>query len=226
MGLRILVVEDEPHMAKLLRQGLTEEDHAVTLASDGRDALSLAESNGFDLILLDVMLPGLDGWSVVQRLRGLGDRTPILMLTAKDTSADVIKGLNLGADDYLIKPFSLDILFARVRAMGRRGPAPRPLTLQLADLTLHQGTREVQRGNRKILLTRTEYSILELLLRESPRVVTYDALLQTVWGGAADVEINTIAAFMRLLRSKIESTDSKRLLHTIRGIGYVLRLEE
>jgi two-component system response regulator MprA len=171
------------------------------------------------------MLPGLDGWSVIRRLRTAGSRLPVLMLTARDSTSDVVHGLNLGADDYLVKPFSLEILLARVRALGRRGPAPRPATLRVADLTLDQGTREVTRNGRKITLTRTEYSILELLMRQTPRVVTHDALLETVWGGASDVELNTVSAFMRLLRTKIEATGETRLLQTVRGVGYALRWE-
>lgn len=223
---RILVVEDEPHMAGLLRQGLAEEGHAVTVTSEGREGLSLAQSDSFDLMLLDVMLPGMDGWTVMRRLRSGGSRMPVLMLTARDAVADVVEGLNLGADDYLVKPFSLEVLLARVRALGRRGPAPRTVTLQVADLTLHQGTREVARGHRKIVLTRTEHAILELLMRQAPRVVTYDALLESVWGNAADIELNTVAAFMRLLRTKIETAGEPRLLQTVRGVGYALRLED
>lgn len=226
MSVRILVVEDERHMAELLRQGLVEEGHAVSVAFDGSEGLSLAQSEGFDLLLLDVMLPGKDGWEVVRRLRAAGNRIPILMLTARDATSDVVQGLNLGADDYLTKPFSLDVLFARVRALGRRGPAPRAVTLQVGDLTLHQGTREVKRGSRSIALTRTEYAILEVLMRHAPRVVTRDALLDSVWGGESDVERNTVDAFMRLLRSKIEAAGETKLLETIRGVGYALREEQ
>jgi len=223
---RILVVEDEPRMAELLRQGLTEEGHAITIAGNGPDGVSLAASDGFDLMLLDAMLPGADGWTVIRQVRGAGNPVPILMLTALNSPDHVVQGLNLGADDYLTKPFSFEILIARVRALGRRGPAPRSLILRVGDLTLHQGTREVRRDNRAITLTRTEHAILELLMRRAPSVVTYDLLLDSVWGGAADIEINTIAAFMRLLRSKIEAAGETKLLQTIRGIGYALRVEE
>jgi two-component system copper resistance phosphate regulon response regulator CusR len=223
MGFKVLIVEDEPHMAGLLRQALTEEGHATTVANTGVDGLSLAADGSFDVLLLDAMLPGIDGWTLLKRLRSSGSRIPVLMVTARDTAADMIKGLDLGADDYLVKPFSLDVLLARVRALGRRGPAPRSVLLEVADLTLHQGTRDVMRSGRRIALTRKEYAILELLMRETPRVVTYDALLQTVWGSEADIELNTVTVFMRLLRTKIEMDGEPRLLHTVRGVGYVVR---
>ncbi|MEP7353980.1 MAG: response regulator transcription factor [Acidobacteriota bacterium] len=225
MGFKVLVIEDEPQMAGLLKRALVEEGHATTVAKTGLDGLSLALSESFDVLLLDAMLPGMDGWTVLRRLRNTGSRIPVLMVTARDAVSDVIQGLDLGADDYLVKPFSLEVLLARVRALGRRGPAPRTVLLQVADLTMHQGTRDVARAGRRIVLTRKEYAILELLMRETPRVVTYDALLQTVWGGSGDIELNTVTVFMRLLRSKIETDGEPRLLHTLRGVGYVVRVE-
>jgi DNA-binding response OmpR family regulator len=222
--MRILVVEDEPRMAELLRQGLTEEGHAVVAALDGWEGLSLAESAPFDLLLLDVMLPGADGFAIVRRLRALGNRTPILMLTARDATRDVVEGLNLGADDYLTKPFSFDELFARVRAAGRRGPMEQDVCLRVADLTLNQGTREVRRGNRAVALTRTEYAILELLMRHAGRVLSRDTLIERVWGGGRDIESNTLDAFMRLLRAKIEGPGEPKLLRTMRGVGFSLRV--
>src|SRR5258707_4534113 len=175
--MRILVVEDERSMAGLLRQGLEEEGHAVTLAGDGRHALEMAEAAGFDLILLDVMLPGLNGFDVARRLRARNNPTPILMLTARDATADIVHGLNLGADDYLTKPFSFEILFARVRALTRRGPIAQPVLLEVSGLILNQGTREVWRGPRLIDLTRTEYTILEVLIRMACRGVTRASLI-------------------------------------------------
>jgi DNA-binding response OmpR family regulator len=224
--MRILVVEDEVKMAEVLRQGLSEEGHSVVIAHEGREAVSIAHAGTFDLILLDVMLPGIDGFSVARRLRAQRDQTPILMLTARDAVADIVEGLNLGADDYLTKPFSLDVLFARVRAVGRRGPIPQPVCLQTADLSVNQGTREVRRGSRTINLTRTEYSILELFMRNAGRVVTRELLIETIWGGNSDIESNTLDAFVRLLRSKIEQRDEPKLIHTVRGIGYCLRTGE
>ncbi len=223
--MRILVVEDEPRMAELLRQGLTEEGHAVVVSLDGREGLSFAENEAFDLLLLDVMLPGADGFSIVRRLRSRRIQTPILMLTARDAMRDVVEGLNLGADDYLTKPFSFEELFARVRAAGRRGPAPQPVSLETGDLSLNPGTREVKRGDRKITLTRTEFTILELLMRHSGRVLSRDTLIEAVWGGNTDIESNTLDAFMRLLRAKIEAPGEPKLLHTIRGVGFSLRVD-
>src|ERR1700746_3454607 len=156
--MRILVVEDEPRMAELLRQGLTEEGHAITVARDGREGMSLAASAAFDLMLLDVMLPGADGFTILRRVRARQIQTPVLMLTARDAIHDIVEGLNLGADDYLTKPFSFQELFARVRAAGRRGPVAQPVWQRVADLSLNQGTREVRRGKRILTLTRTEYA--------------------------------------------------------------------
>ena len=212
-------------MAELLRQGLAEEGHSVVVANDGREGLGIAESSGFDLILLDIMLPGMDGLAIAKRLRERRNQTPILMLTARDTTLDIVEGLNLGADDYLTKPFSFDVLFARVRAVSRRGPIPRPVCLQVADLFLNQSTREVRRGDRPVGLTRTEYAILELLMRNSGRVISRDRLIECVWGGASDIESNTLDAFVRLLRAKIEQPSEPKLIHTVRGVGYCMRLE-
>ncbi|HMD70943.1 MAG TPA: response regulator transcription factor [Bryobacteraceae bacterium] len=220
--MRLLVVEDERKMAELLRQGLTEDGHSVTVAADGRHGLEMAEAAAFDLIVLDVMLPCIGGFEIVRRLRAGGDQTPILMLTARDASGDVVEGLNLGADDYLTKPFSFEVLLARVRALGRRGPIPMPVLLKAAGLTVNQGTRDVSRGARKIPLTRTEYSILELLMRNAGRVVTRDALIEGVWGNDSEIESNTLDAFVRLLRAKVEEPGKPRLIRTVRGVGYTL----
>ncbi len=220
--MRILVVEDERRMAELLRQGLTEEGHVVTTAFEGREALSLAQSGEFDLILLDVMLPGIDGFTIARRLRAERNQTPILMLTARDATPDIVQGLNVGADDYLTKPFSFEELLARVRACGRRGPIPQPVRHQVADLTMDQAAREVRRAGRLISLTRTEYAILELLMKNAGRVVRRDSFIDNVWGGDSDIESNTLDAFVRLLRAKVEAPGEPRLIHTVRGVGYRL----
>jgi DNA-binding response OmpR family regulator len=221
--MRILVVEDEVRMGELLRQGLSEEGHSVVVATNGREGLSMASAGSFDLILLDVMLPGMSGFELAKCLRAQRDQTPILMLTARDSTEDIVEGLNLGADDYLTKPFSFDVLLARVRAVARRGPIPRPVVCQIEDLILNQASREVRRGDRTINLTRTEYTILDLLMRNAGRVVSRDALIETVWGGASDIQSNTLDAFVRLLRSKVERPGEPRLIQTVRGIGYSLR---
>ena len=220
--MRILIVEDEPRMAELLRQGLTEEGHRITVATDGRDGLRIAESGAFDLIVLDVMLPGVNGFQIVRHLRGQRDQTPILMLTARDATKDIVEGLNLGADDYLTKPFSFEVLAARVRATGRRGPIPQPVCLEAAGLIMNQSAHEVRRGGHRIELTRTEFAILEVLMRNAGRVVARDTLIEAVWGGASDIESNTLDAFVRLLRAKIEQPG---LIRTVRGVGYSLQPE-
>jgi two-component system response regulator MprA len=224
--MRILVVEDERRMAELLRQGLTEDGHTVTVALDGREGLALAGTGGFDLVVLDVMLPGTSGFEIARQLRAKQDRTPVLMLTARDAPSDVVHGLDLGADDYITKPFSFEILLARIRAVGRRGPISQPVVMERAGISLHLGTREVRRRGRRVELTRTEYAILELLMRNADRVITRETLIENVWGAGSDIENNTLDAFVRLLRTKIESAGEPRVLRTIRGVGYCLRGEE
>jgi len=223
--MRLLVVEDDKRMADVVRQALEEEGHAVTVAHDGRQGLDYASNCPFDVLVLDVMLPGLDGFTVAKRLRSARNRTPILMLTARDQVADIVQGLDLGADDYLTKPFPLEVLLARVRALGRRGPVVQPVVLEAGDLRLDPGTREVRRGQRAIHLTRTEHAVLELLMRAAGRVVTRERLMESVWEGG-DIENNTLDAFLRLLRAKIEAPGETKLIHTVRGVGYYLRAEQ
>jgi two-component system response regulator MprA len=224
--MQVLVAEDDRRMARLLEQGLSEEGHHITVAYDGETALSFALSHSFDAIVLDVMLPRMDGLTVARRLRTSANQTPILMLTARDTDSDIVTALDLGADDYLTKPFSFDVLLARLRAVGRRGPIPQPVRLAFADLSLDPDTRQVTRNSRSIPLTPREYALLELLLRNAGRVVTRDTILSSVWGFDTDVNANTVEAFVRLLRHKVEPTGEPKLIHTIRGIGYCLRLPE
>src|SRR5438270_328377 len=219
--MRIFIVEDDRRMAELLRRGLSEEGHSAIVAFDGRDAFEIARHDTFDLLILDVMLPGMDGFAIAKRLRELNNRTPILMLTARDTTQDVVHGLDAGADDYLTKPFTFDVLFARVRAVARRGPIPRGLQLEAGDLTLDEASREVRRGKRRLELTKTEHAILELLMRNAGHVVGRERLIETVWGHDSDIESNTLDAFVRLLRAKVEHPGEPKLIHTIRGVGYV-----
>jgi DNA-binding response OmpR family regulator len=171
------------------------------------------------------MLPVMDGLAVARRLRQARNQTPILMLTARDSTADVIDGLDQGADDYLTKPFRFDVLLARLRAVSRRGPVPRPVRLQVGDLVLNTASRQVLRGNQPVRLTRTEYSLLEFLMRRAGRVVSRDAILDGVWGLDKDVGANTLEAFIRLLRTKIDHGRAPKLIHTVRGVGYCLREE-
>jgi len=220
--MKILIVEDEKEMAQVLRRGLEEENYAVTVARDGVSALSLFEKNRFDLILLDVMLPGLDGIQVAGRLRELHQEMPILMLTARDSVPDIVKGLDAGADDYVTKPFSFAVLLARIRALERRASEPRSYTLRVADLTLDITQRRAFRGTREIHLTPTEFRLLEFLARHEGRVASRQSILDAVWGANENVEENTLDAFVRLLRRKVDDHESVKLIHTMRGFGYSL----
>jgi DNA-binding response OmpR family regulator len=221
--MNVFVVEDDTRLAELLRQGLEEEGISVVVSGNGTEAFEIARASNFDVIVLDLMLPGMDGLSVARRLRENHIQTPILMLTARDANEDMIAGLNLGADDYVVKPFAFDVLLARVRAVSRRGPIPQPVVLEACDLRVDESTREVSRGPRKIILTRTEYSLLTLLLRNAGRVVPRDSIIEKIWGHDTDIESNTLDAFVRLLRSKLEVEGETKLVQTVRGVGYRLR---
>jgi two-component system, OmpR family, response regulator MprA len=220
--MQILVVEDERRMADLLEQSLHEEGHQVVLARDGREGFEIARCSPFDVIVLDVMLPGMDGLAVARKLRERGNQTPVLMLTARDAPADIVSGLNSGADDYLTKPFSLDILLARLRAVSRRGAIPRPTCLQIADVRLDPASRQVTRGGEVVNLTPREYKLLELLMRNPGRAISRDTILESVWGFGSEVTENTLEAFVRLLRMKVDTREPK-LIHTVRGFGYMMR---
>jgi len=223
--MRVLIVEDERAMAELLKRGLEEENHRAALAFDGVEGLELARTYEFDAIVLDLMLPRVDGFEVARRLRHAGNETPILILTARDAVPDIVKGLDLGADDYLTKPFSFEEFLARLRTVARRGSAPRPSCLRVADLTLDPASRQALRGRREIRLSPTEYRLLELLMRRAGRVVTRTAIVEAVWGLENDVEENTLDAFVRLLRGKVDKGFSPKLIQTVRGIGYCLRAD-
>jgi len=222
--MRVLVVEDDRAMAGLLEKGLAEENHVVSVAADGRAGLELAEAYKFDVIVLDWMLPKMDGLEVARRLRRDRNPTPILMLTARDSVPDIVKGLDVGADDYLTKPFSFSEFLARLRALGRRPsaavPAPR---LLVGELALDPNTRQVFRGKHEIRLTATEYKLLEFLMRRPGGVATRRAIVEAVWGLEAEVEENTLDAFVRLLRTKIDQGHKQKLIHTVRGYGYSVR---
>jgi DNA-binding response OmpR family regulator len=220
--MKILVVEDEKGMAQVLRRGLEEDNHAVSLAGDGLSALSLAEDNKFDLVLLDVMLPGIDGIQVARRFREFRQDIPILMLTARDSVPDIVKGLDSGADDYVTKPFSFAVLLARIRALERRVAEPRTHTLRVCDLALEITQRRVFRGTRELHLTPTEFRLLEFLMRHEGRVASRHAILDAVWGPSENIEENTLDAFVRLLRRKVDENESIKLIHTVRGFGYSL----
>ena len=222
--MRILVVEDDSRMAELLRRGLTSEGHSVDISHDGVRGLEKAQQHTFDALVLDVMLPGMDGIALARRLRAAGSRVPILMLTARDAVQDVVRGLDNGADDYLTKPFSFEVLAARLRVMTRRHAKPaNPNVFDVADLTLDTESHEVRRAGRTVVLTRTEYLLLEYLMRRAGRVASRDNLIDAVWGEDKDVESNALDVFIFQLRSKLESNGAKRLIQTVRGFGYAIR---
>ena len=224
--MRILVVEDERKVANFIRQGLEEEGHAVDVAADGGVALDLVLGDqGYDLVILDIMLPVRDGLDVLSTMRAQRVATPVLILTARDTVAERVAGLDAGADDYLVKPFAFEELVARVRALLRRRGEPGTAILQVADLKLDPLRREATRGRRRLALTTREYALLEYFMRNPGRVLTRPMLAQHVWGLDFDPESNVVDVYVGYLRRKIDGPNEPRLLHTVRGAGYVLEAE-
>jgi two-component system response regulator MprA len=221
----ILVVEDETAMREALRQGLEEENHTVTTVGDGLEGIHAAETLDLDAIVLDVMMPGMNGVDLVRRLRAAGRQTPVLMLTASDSANDVVRGLDAGADDYLTKPFAFGVLLARLRAITRRSVQPSRSKLQVANLLLDPTSHEVFRADVPVSLTATEYRVLEFLMRRSGHAVSRSAIIEGVWGFEQDVEANTVDAFIRHLREKVEVGHEPKLIHTVRGYGYIMREE-
>jgi len=219
---RILIIEDEDKILQFLQRGLTYEGYRVVTAADGPAGLALARSEVPDLVILDWMLPGLDGLEVCRRLRSAGP-TPILMLTARESVSDRVLGLDAGADDYLVKPFEFDELVARVRALLRRARPEAADLLTFADLRLDTGTHQAYRGERPIELTAKEYELLDLFLRHPRQVLTREVIFDRVWGYDFGGESNIIEVYVRYLRQKTEAGGEARLLHTVRGVGYVLR---
>lgn len=220
-AMRILVVEDEKRIATALKEGLEQESYAVDVENDGEAGLNTACADNYDLIILDVMLPGLDGFSIAEQLRGGGDHTPILMLTAKDQNRDIVRGLDNGADDYLPKPFSFDVLLARVRALLRRPPVSASTVLQVANLTLDPGSREVRRAGKVIDLSIKEYALLEYLMRNRGSVMSKQNIITHVWNFDADILPNTVEVFIAYLRAKIDKPfPGSGLIKTVRGFGY------
>ena len=222
MSARVLVIEDEERIRQFLQRGLAYEDYRVDVAAEGSTGLALARENPPDVVILDWMLPGMDGLEVCRRLRAAGP-VPILMLTAKDAVGDRVLGLDAGADDYLVKPFAFDELLARLRALLRRAAPSQPEVLRFADLSLDTGTRQAYRGERAIDLTAKEYELLELFMRHPRQVLTREVIFDRVWGYDFGGESNIIEVYVRYLRQKTETAREPRLLHTVRGVGYVLR---
>jgi DNA-binding response OmpR family regulator len=222
----VLVAEDKPRMASLLERALHREGHSVLLAGDGKQALDIGRSGQCDVILLDIMLPVMDGFAVIQTLRAERFNTPTIIVSARDTMPDIVRGLDLGADDYMTKPFGLDVLLARIRAVARRNPIAAPVDLRIDDLTLSSSRHELTRGNRVAALTRTEFALLEALMRRAGSIVPRDVLVSAGWGFDYDVSDSTLYVFIRSLRGKISQGDEPQLLQTVRGVGYCLRVEK
>lgn len=219
---RILIIEDDEGILRVLRRALTYENYQVETALDGETGLAKAREWRPDLVILDLMLPGIDGLEVTQRIR-LEGNIPILMLTAKDTINDRVQGLDAGADDYMTKPFDLDELLARVRALLRRTQLERAPVLTFNDLTLDTSTRQATRRGRSIALTAKEYDLLELFMRHPRQVMTREMIFDRVWGYDFGGESNVLDVYIRYLRQKLENDGETRLIHTVRGVGYVLR---
>ncbi len=225
--MRILLVEDEHRISAYVKRGLEESGYAVDAVFDGREALDWAEAAPYDLIILDIMLPLVDGLSVCRELRRRGDRTPVLMLTARDSVDNRVDGLDAGADDYLVKPFAMKELLARLRALTRRtGDQAKSPVLSFADLSLDTRTHQVQRGGRTIPLAAKEFAVLECLLREPERVLTRTQIAEHVWNYDSYNQSNVVDVYIRNLRRKIDDPCEQKLIHTVRGVGYRLSLHE
>jgi two-component system OmpR family response regulator len=223
--MRVLVIEDEPKMAALVARGLREEGHAADVASRGEDGLWMANSAPYDAIVLDVMLPGLDGFATCRRLREQGTWAPVLMLTARDAVTDRVAGLDAGADDYLVKPFSFSELLARLRALVRRAPGERPTQLEAGDLHLDPAARRVWRGETELELSAKEFALLELMLRRRGQALSRAQLLEGAWDVGFESRSNLVDVYVRYLRDKIDRPFGRRAIETVRGVGYRLRTD-
>lgn len=221
----ILVVDDDTAITSVLKRGLGYEGFTVDIAHTGTDAVEHLKQHQPDLLVLDIMLPGISGLEVLERARAVDAQLPILLLTARDSPADEVKGLERGADDYVAKPFTFDVLLARIRALLRRHQADRPPVLRFADLTLDTGSRRAQRGTREMALTVTEYTLLEQFMLHPRQVLPRDTLMERVWSYDFGGNTNVLETYIKQLRQKLEQQQEPRLIHTIYGVGYVLREE-
>ncbi len=221
---RILVIDDDPAVTSLLKRGLSYEGFAVDTAKSGVEGLTIAREHPSDLVILDVMMPGLGGFEVLQRLRAADEHLPVLILTARDAPTDQVQGLESGADDYVVKPFTFEVLLARVHALLRRQRLEHPQVLRFADLTMDTGSHKVYRGQREVPLTSLEFRVLHEFLIHPQQVLSKEVLLDRVWG--YDFDENVVEVYVKQLRQKLEAGREPRLIHTIRGTGYVLRQEE
>jgi DNA-binding response OmpR family regulator len=224
--MRVLIAEDEARMAEQLRRGLEREGYSVLVAADGQEALDLARNSEHDLMILDWMLPKIEGIEVARRLRQAKVATRILMLTARDAVPDVVTGLDCGVDDYLSKPFAFEVLLARLRALARRIPATQLPVLEVADLALDPASRRVTRRGAAIKLSTKEFNLLHFLMHRVGQTVPRRTLIEAVWGYDSSIESNTLDAFIHLLRSKVDAQPDVKLIHTVRGIGYCVRAEQ
>ncbi len=221
--MHVLIVEDEKKTAAYLRKGLSESGFVVDVTGCGEDGLHLARRGGYDLIILDVMLPERDGWSILSEIRRSGRQTPVLFLTARDAVQDRVKGLELGADDYLVKPFAFSELLARIRSILRRGPARQPDVLRIADLEIDLLQHTAARGGRRLDLTPKEFAFLSLLVRRTGEILSRTLIAEQIWGMNFDSGTNVVDVAVRRLRKKMDDPFSKKLIHTMRGVGYVLK---
>lgn len=221
--MRILIVEDEKSLADILKKGLEEEGYAVDIAYDGEDGLFMAENEPSDIIILDIMLPVIDGMTILKKIRKTGIKTPVLMLTAKDTVMDKVSGLDSGADDYLTKPFLFEELLARIRALIRRGSEVKSSIIEIGDLIIDTACHEVTRGGKLISLSAKEYTLLEYMAINRDRVLSRAALTEHIYNEYFDLDSNVIDVFINRIRSKIDKGFDKKLIHTIRGAGYILK---
>lgn len=222
--MRILLIEDDIAISRLLKEGLEDEAYAVDVANDGSEGYRTAVADDYDVIILDIMLPGMNGYEVCRALRNDGSKTPILMLTARDTERDIVEGLDTGADDYLAKPFSFDVLLARIRALLRRPNEKLEEILQVGDLKLDPSSKKVTRASQEINLTAKEYGVLEYLMRNKGKVLSKEQIISHVWDFDADVLPNNVELFIMFLRRKIDKPFKSKLIHTVSGFGY--KLEE
>jgi heavy metal response regulator len=220
--MRILLVEDDIKVAAFIQKGLREEGYALDVCADGADGARWAVENDYDLVILDVMLPSMSGLDICRHIRAENKSTPVLMLTARDSSDDIVSGLDSGADDYLTKPFSFDVLLARVRALLRRAQQYRAATLRVGDLEMDPSTRRVARAHRDIQLTGKEYALLEYLMRNPGIVLSESRIIEHVWDMNHDSMTNTVNVYIHHLRNKIDRGETRRLIHTVRGAGYML----
>jgi DNA-binding response OmpR family regulator len=221
----LLIVEDRRRLANMLKRSLEENGHTVVLSFDGIDGLSRAQTDQFDVMVLDIMLPGIDGLEVIRRLRKAKRQLPVLALTARDTVADIVAALDLGVDDYLTKPFAMAEFTARLRAVARKGPAVQSVRLEVADLMLDPATGQVTRRGVPLTLTRTQFALLEYFMRRAGHVLTREAIIERIWSDNPEIEANTLEVFIRTLRAKIDVEREESLIKTVRGIGYRLETE-